>query len=359
MYKIYPLITAILLSAIGRAPIGQINKSPGGFSFDPITPPSSSSFSSLSEPEPEVPQGDDYFSCDIYGPFQMGGNNFDVTFNYRVKTINQSIVERMRLLDSDGNIVYVSTKTSRFYQDNALLSVTFTVPISMYLGYSVLTIRFEVLAKSTYSVIASYGTHFYPVSVPDVSYIYLKGNVYETPVTGFFGDGNTMQEINERFDFRTVEDYLNVDYYYRLNIKDIYFLYESWYPIWCTAANLRFEDHDNLFPYMTHDEANNIVLPLKFKMKGAKINLTFVNKYYVNKRTLQISDTYYEGFALTSDFYLPINGKSAFNGKTLYLDIIEMGMCKLSASFPIHYLVDKSLVGLCDDGKYCIGGGSR
>ena len=92
---------------------------------------------------------------------------------------------------------------------------------------------------------------------------------------------------------------------------------------------------------------------------GAYIYFQFKNAFYINKRTLQISSTYRNGFVLTNDFYLPINGRSKFNGKQLYLILNGIGLDNISTTIPIRYDTSKSLVGVCTDGDYCIIGGTR
>ena len=352
MIKVCSLVATVLLSSI----IGPINT--------PLVRPiidDSSRFSFISDiiiPNP-VPQGVNYFNCQAYGPFTIGGPDISATFDYRLNITDQDIIERIRLLNSNSSVVHASSKPSRSYANNALLSVTFTIPIHDYLTNDGLTIKFEILNKSTREIIATHSATFYPVTEPSVSYVYLKQNVYETRNIGFYGDQTTMRGVTEKYDFRSIDDYLDIDYYYRMDLKNLFFRYESAFPLQCNSINLRFEDRDNLFPFVNHDSAKNIVLPLKLVKNGTKVNLKFNKTFYINKRTLQISDTYHNGFVTTQEFYLPINGKKRFNNKTLYLDIDGLGKSQLSTSFPIHYFVDKSLVGASNDGIHHIGGGSR
>ena len=72
-----------------------------------------------------------------------------------------------------------------------------------------------------------------------------------------------------------------------------------------------------------------------------------------------MSDHYINGYVLTNDFYLPINGRKKFNQKQLYFDLNQIGYDGLTTSIPLKYDVDKSLVGTCTDGDYCIVGGKR
>lgn len=366
MFKIISLFLAICITTIITTPNEPMKGKPGfsfiggdssiGLSIEPDPSfPSSSSISSSIDTSTYI----DYFNCpQVYGPFRVGDYNFDATFEYRAKIANQNIIERIRIFNSSNSVVHGASKAMKRYENNELNSVTFEIPIRDYLTYNGITIHFEILNESR-AILKSYSASLFPVTSPDLSYIYLKNNVYETESLGFYGDGEDMREAKELFDFTTIEDYIDVDYYYRLDIKSVRFRYESVFYLSYTSAYLVFEDRDNLFPYMTHDSSGTVAIRLQIYKNGDYYYLKYENKFYVNKRTLQVSDSYRNGFALSSDFYLPVNGRKAFNDKTLYFAFAGVGESRLTVTFPLHYSIDKSLVGLCTDGLHCIGGGSR
>ena len=362
MFKIISLFSAICLSAIITMPARPTKVVDPGFSLiggdglpSLIEPPS------LSEPisSEEASSYEDYFNCpSVYGPFHVGDPDFNATFEYRLNIPNQTIIERIRVLNSNNTVVYGASKPSKTYADNALNSVSFTIPIRDYLTYQGLTLKFEILNKDRI-LMREYFATFYPVTTPELSYIYLKNNAYQTNSIAFYGDGVTLREGKELFDFRELGDYIDVDYYYRLDLNSLCFDYESVFSLMYSSMNLIFEDRDHLFPYLTHDGSENVSLKLQIYKKDSHYHFKYENKFYINKRTLQVSDSYRQGFVLTSDFYLPINGKKLFNGKTMYLAFNKLGQSEITVSFPLHYSIDKSLVGLCNDGKHCVGGGSR
>ena len=72
-----------------------------------------------------------------------------------------------------------------------------------------------------------------------------------------------------------------------------------------------------------------------------------------------MSNIYRNGFVISKDFYLPINGRSRFNGKQIFFVLEGLGNDNISTSFPLRYDVTSSLVGVCTDGDYCIVGGRR
>ena len=299
-----------------------------------------------------------YFSCPTYGPFIVGDPDFDVTFTYRIFGPSRRIMERLRIFSPSGSVLHTSRKTDRDYVEDSLETVTFTMPIKDYLTNKGLTFKFEILNRPSNTILCEYGTTFYPAENVNPTVQELKSGVYETKSIGFYGDGETIKNINERFDFTTIGDYLDIDYYYRLNIKDIFFKYQSSLPFSCDEVNLRFEDRENLFPYMPHNNYE-VTIPLTTTFGKEKVTMSYKNRFFVNKRTLQLSTSSAAGFTLSNYFYLPINGKKIFNNKLLYLDVVGVGVSKITASFPIRYVADRSLVGLCGDSDYYVEGGVK
>ncbi len=361
MNKVFPLIASFLISALSY--FGPIDIDEGdkpnarpSMSFVPIDPSivssSSSSLSFSSQIQADV------FNCNRYGPFHLNGDNFDATFNYTLYSVDsQRIIERVRLLDKNGNVVSASSKASKNYTKGTSTSVTFAIPIRDYLTIDGLTLYFEILNSSNYSVIKRYQSTFYPVVNGMVSYNVLKNSIYTSKSFGFCGNGSSMEDTKEKYDFRTMGEYLNVDYYYELDLSKNYFKYPNTYVLSYQSITLRFNDSGNQFPFLTHQNNGDILLPLSLYKKDDKVVFSFKNMFYVHKKTLQISDTYRQNYAVTNRFFLPINGMSRFNGKTLYIDIVGLGQSELSTTIPLRYIVGKSLMGLSRDGEnYIVGG---
>lgn len=369
MYKIFPLLVATILAAIGGT--GAQPNRLGGFSFDfggisgkisAHSNPNIGSFvASASRVEISFPEDEynDYFQCPIYGPFNVGDPDFDATFKYRADIENQDIIERLRIINSLNRVVSAQSHPSIHYFDNELIETTFTIPIHDYLTNEGITIKFEIVNKKTYSVLKEYSTTLYPITVPSLSSNYLKSNSYQSNPIAFCGDGTQMKEIYETIDFTYIGDYLDADYYYRLNIKYLYFYYRSDLSLSYNNIAMRFNDNENLFPYFAHDANNNVVIPLKTSISRSKVTLDYLHSFYTNKRTLQSSDNYRPGFVSTKDLYLPINGRKTFNYKQIYIDFYEFGKSQITVSFPVRYIADKALIGVCSDGGYCVSGGSK
>ena len=388
MRKIFTLLTASILSSVSGNPIFNAFGKPerSSFSFfislskgfpdlssyaelsigESLTPfepgsslfyfaSSSSLFSSSSEPVIES----DYFSSPRYGPFDIGiAPNVGVTFTYELNTISsQTIIERVRLF-RNGSLVTAVTNGSFSYTKGTRKDVSFTVPIGDYWTTNGLEIRFEIM-NASYSVIKSYSAPFYPPKNSQISASTLKSGIYTSNSLGFYGDGQQMRELREIFDFRNIGDYIDNDYYYRLDISRNSFLYPNDYAFTYKSAKLRFNDSGYVFPYYTHQSNDDIEIPLNLRKSGDRIIFEFSNFFYVNKRTLEVSDTYQPDWTVTPYFYLPVNGRKKLNGKMMYFELSELGYDKISTTIPLRYELDRTIIGVCSDGDFCVIGGDR
>ena len=328
-YKVLSLIVPLVISSIINLPLKS--------GFDAPKARISSKFSLL-PPISEEPTQEDYFDCSTFGPFSLSTvtNGVNVTFTYQLYSFSsQNIIERVRLLNSSNTVVASSSKNSKYYNRGSRNTVTFSLPIRDHLTVNGLTLKFEIVNDSSYSILKAYSSTFYPSSDSYINWMDLKQNPHTSKTLGFYSDGKNMKPLVETIDFTEFGDYLDVDYYYRLVINKNLISYPNECTFRYTSASLTFNDSEMLFPF-------------KFK-----------NTFYVNKRTLQMSNTYMNGFVSSKDFYLPINGRSRFNGKQLYFVLEGLGIDNISTSFPLRYDVASSLVGVCTDGDYCIVGGRR
>ena len=326
-----------------------------------ITPDPGISYSSSTPFISTSTTNEDYFYCDKYGPFSLTNTkDFPATFEYELNSIsNQSIIERIRVFNSNNSVVASSSKAPFSYIRGTRRSVTFTVPFKDYWSASGLTLKFEIVNSSSAAILKAYSATFYPPSKKTVYGPLIKREIYTSKSLGFYSENNQMKEMKETFDFTVLGDYLGVDYYYRLNLLNNYFLYPHNYLLTYYGVSLRFNDDDNLFPYYSHQDNGDVVIPLSLYKSGDTVRFKYLNTFYINKRTLQLSDTYRTGFVSTRDFYLPVNGKRLFNNKQLYIDIDRLGMDQISTSIPIKYDITRSLAGVCTDGEYCVIGGNR
>ena len=352
-YKISFLIIPLVISSIAKIPSFSDFNHPNVVSKPLTFLPIDSSYI--------TPLMEDYFNCDFYGPFSLSNpTNFQASFSYCLHSISsQSIIERVRFFTTSNSLVSAASKTSFYYTKGKDKTVAFNIPIVDCLTKNGLTLKFEIVNASTYSILKTFSATFYPRSESYIPGATLKRNVYTSKSLGFYGNGKELKEAYEIFDFTTFGDYLDVDYYYRLELNKISFRYPNDYSFVYDSAYLWFNDSDNLFPYLTHQSNKDVYIPISLYKSGPYIFFKYNKTFYINKRTLQISDVYRSGFVTTNSFYLPINGRSKFNNKTINFELDGMGLDGISTNISLRYDVSRSLVGICKDGDYCIIGGRR
>ena len=358
-FKIGFVLVPLVISSISTAPyFGKDSYVNAAHSLPLISDPFNSSLSLITSFNDNQL---DYFYCDKYGPFPLDSyNDFSATFEYELNSIiSQSIIERIRLFNSSNSVVASSSKAAIDYQKGQRKTVTFVVPIKNYWSANGLTLKFEIVNSVSRTILKSYSATFYPPSKKSINGSLLKRETYTSKSLGFYGDGEEMKELVEIFDFTTLGDYVGVDYYYRLNLTNNYFLYPQNYLLTYYNVSLRFNDDSYLFPYLTHKDNGDVVIPLSLYKSGNNVHFKYKDTFYISKRTLQISDTYRTDFVSTRDFYLPIDGKRLFNNKQLYIDFDRLGLDGISTSIPIKYDISRSLLGVCTDGEYCVIGGKR
>lgn len=261
----------------------------------------------------------------------------------------------MRLF-KNGSVVAASSKGAFSYTKGQRKSVSFNVALHNYWTFNGLEIRFEIV-NTSYSILKAYATTFNPPTEETVTGYLLKQNLYISNSVGFYGDGSGLKELKDVFDFTGISEYFDEDYYYRLDIGKVFFYYYGANDLPYRSIDLRFNDDELLFPNLHHDANGDIVLPLGLNRNGIKNTFKYRNQFYVNRKTLDISDTYKTGYISTSNFYLPINGLNKFNGKTVYFDISGIGVSGLTTSIPLKYDVNRAYISLCSDGDYCVVGG--
>jgi len=350
-YKSVFVFMPLIVSSLINLPEGQWFKMPN-------YKPSSMSLVPISSLDLQL---DDYFNCDFYGPFSLSNiNDININLTYRLYSVSsQNIIERIRLFDSSNHAVSVSSKATFYYTKGSTKEVSFLLSLEDYLTNNGLTLKFEIINSSTKAVLKTHSASFYPRSESYISGVTLKRNIYTSKSLGFYGDGLNINEAYETFDFTNFGDYLDIDYYYRLGIDKVSFDYPNSYDFTFEYAYLWFNDDQNLFPYYKHQNNGDIYIPITLYKQGNKIRFKYAKNFYINKRTLQISDVYRSGFVATRDFYLPVNGKNKFNNKQLCFELHNMGLDGLSTSIYLRYDVSQSLVGVCKDSDYCIIGGRK
>ena len=351
MRKLLPFLLITFLTSCSSSPKSKNALNASSQAPSPATSPYPNSLSK---------GGADYFASDIYGPFSVGDPDFDAKFTYRADIDNQKIMERLLLCDISGD-PYVSTNHAPFnYTNRALIETTFTIPIHRYLTDKGLTLKFQILNSSSMQVLKSYSVSIYPCVQAGWTYEEYMRGLYITRNIGFYGNGKSLQGITEAYYFHHIGEYIDNDYYYRLDLNNNYMNYDSLFELTYDAINLKFEDSENAFPSLKHDSKKNVVIPLKATVDDeATARFSIKNALYVNKLTLEMADSYQEGYIKTHDLYFPINKRDQLNEKMMYMEFVNYGKSKVNMTFPMQYLCGQPYIGSSANSHYFVVGGVK
>ena len=353
MRKLLPVLFIVFLTSCSSK-VPQANEQSGVFNSAP------SSITSSPYPNYSYKSGADYFSSDIYGPFNVGDPDFDATFTYRADIENQQIVECFLLCDMSGD-PYVATNHAPFYYSNRqTIETTFTIPIHRYLTEKGVILKFQILSHPSRQVLKNYSVRIYPCLQAGWTYEEYMRGLYITRGIGFYGDGKGLKEVTEAYYFHHIGEYIDNDYYYKLDLENNYMNYDSKFPLTYESIKLRFLDREGVFPKFKHDSNKNIVIPLKATVDDeATARFSIKNALYVNRLTLEMSDSYQKGWSKTRDLYFPINQRNKMNNKQMYIDFVNYGKSKVNMTFPLEYICGEPLLGNSANGHYYVTGGVK
>lgn len=184
----------------------------------------------------------------------------------------------------------------------------------------------------------------------------LENALYENEKIGFQIVENQVIYKTEKYDFRGFPSELLSENYYRLELNQFYFVYESEKDFAYEKAFLSFEDPFDVFPLLEEDNERKIV-PLKVNtLTDAKMQISF-DKLYVEENYLWMSSTYKDGLASSKYFYLPLNAQEELFGLELRLSIIKAGDGQSDFHFDFEFYFGNNLFGDCHSSDFCLVGG--
>lgn len=184
----------------------------------------------------------------------------------------------------------------------------------------------------------------------------LENRIYVNDKIGFQIVENEIFYKNEQYDFRGFLDELISDKYYRLELEQFYFVYESEKQFSYEKAFVTFEDPSNVFPLLEEDDGQKAI-PLKvYTLNDNKIQILF-DKLYVEENYLWMSSTYKDGLTISPYFYLPLNAQEKLFGLNLRLVITNAGEEQNDFYFDFEFYFGNNLFGDCQTSDFCLIGG--
>lgn len=300
-----------------------------------------------------------FVSTSTIGPFEARGSDVSITFNYSSSSNQNFVASYFGVGLRSGN--YTSTQSSKAINliANTNYKITYNLPISNYLSNKGMYIYIKFFNYSTGKVLFEKEICLYPSSHSSINPNNYKQQPYISNTVAFSFISSLATEITEYFDFKELLDYVDVDNYYKFSFGNSKFTYDAMRKISYGKIELIFDDVNTCFPFYKKEQDGLIHIPLKLKTSFKNISFSFSKGFYVNPVTLEMSDSYREGFVLTNDFYFPINKREYVDGYIFTIDAQDVGLDKINFKYDMKLDISREYVGTQYSSDAYIKGGIR
>ena len=299
---------------------------------------------------------DEYFyTSDYYGPFDGSNNetiklyfkncnpNHYLTIEYfNAATYAKLSQENYKLADIMGfsdNCSYTLRVKNKMYQEG--IGIQFTINDGDSLTFDRKLI------------------HLYPTENKTIYSFQYVNNPYVAS-NRFFKIGKDRVYQSETIQFLDTIDYLTNDKYNAIDISEIKFTYDKDIPLINANKNknLTVYDYQNVY---TNIIKNNYAfnIPVECVKNGNEISLRFLNTFYYNPITLDMSFIARDGYLPTDKFYIPKYGLKSLENDAFILNLQNFGYSKTNIVIPLSFIKDKNFSGMCGDSNYCVVGGIK
>ncbi len=300
-----------------------------------------------------------FVTTDKIGPFDARSADVPITFIYYSKSNQTNIASFFGVGLNSGNYTYTQSSRARDLIKDVQYDITYNLPLSNYLSSKGMYFYIKFYNYSTNKILFQSEALIYPVS-----YSYIKPNDYRTipyiskDLSFQFIESFTYNK-HEAFVFDGLLDYVNVDNYYKFSFNNSHFTYEGSNKLTYKNAELVINDVNNCFPYLRKREDDLIHIPIKINKLFSTVSFSFKNSFYINSTTLEVSDTYIDGFVLTNDLYFPVNKKELMDGYIFTIKVEELGMDKISFDYDMKLDLSRNYIGTKGTGDSYVKGGIR
>lgn len=281
----------------------------------------------------------------------------DETIKYRIsfsniKTRNVVITCRYSMLNNSWKELYTGIFTER----TAVGEFTFSHPFQS-LGYDI-DVRIMVKEGSYNLINKTHVAKTYDEKILNRSNIVNRRfTTSDCIYTYTHTEGSKYN--HESYLFSGLDSPYALNYGYVLNLTKFNFTFSFPYyeEFTSTKAVLYIKNYNHVFDDMDPDPVTqNVTLPLRAKQNPRSLAYYFYfkEKYYVDPLTQRMSKEYKEGYVNTSFFFFPKDFAITSNNYSFTLALGDVGYAKNYSSLGFSISTDKSLVGLCGEGTYCV-----
>lgn len=177
-----------------------------------------------------------------------------------------------------------------------------------------------------------------------------------SPGTGFIvNDAGNISTYTDTYNFKNFNESYTPTYYHNISLDN--------YQIVKTNNAMQNFSADSISLYLTNREGvfdnmpgnhNYMIVPLSIYSNGTKSYLKLKNFYYVNPKTLLMSEEYKVGYVSTGHIYFPHNEmkyQGEYEGRIIFSHI-NGGQSNLTYKFSLN--AELNLLGDCIESEYCV-----
>ena len=295
-----------------------------------------------------------------FGPITGEVDEVEITYTYSVNTTYQRLISSFAYGRSSSEIFSASSKPSHSAVPNQTYTATFTYNARDYFDGKPMYFRVRLVERGTLTstTVIERSCTIYPPGNDNVNVNQYIKKYWNSKPLGFRIQNNELIELADVYVFFNTLDYLNLDYYYRLDLSSFNFINGN-DNFSYASAELIFFDDDNLFRFYSKRDDGYIHIPLRIIQNEGNISVRYARSFYVHPKTLDMSDVRISGYVGTAYFYFPVNGLEKMINYQFVLKINEFSMNKTNLQITLDYDTTQRLIGPCSISDYCIVGGLR
>ena len=297
-----------------------------------------------------------FVNSEVVGPYKRYQDDVDVVFTCEYYGYNYAtLTESISYINAVTNKVHYKIN----YESHTVCdgdTYTFSFPMRLRNNFNDYGARISITISSDNRVLFNDEGYVKPVAKNSSEQVISSSNYrFTTEGLSFYVKDSEIISLNDDIIFDLNKMNLDHEYYYKLDLSKLSFSYNN-NKIPYKEAYLTFNDYNQIFKYLDHDQNNLVKIPLSLSVWNKKVSMSLKGPYYVNPISFDIATQELEGFTYSPYFLLPKNMKDQFDTSNFTLHLAGLGNAGFNLKCTLNYTCDKTLIGPCMTSDYCVIG---
>ena len=293
------------------------------------------------------------------GPFYSGASNTTFTIKYISSVGYSNIVDTFQYGKTSTTISYSSSSAVHSVVAGREYTFSWTFPGNQVVNNGKLFLRISIKDRDTSTNLFDRSTDIYAATQEELYVNAMSQKSKNYPYLTFKITNSSPVRYSDALGFSQTLDFIDVDYYYKLDLSSFSFLYRG-NGLMYDSAEIIFNDLNNVFKNHSKEGDGLIHIPLTLYLENTTdVKAKLARGYYVKPKTLEISDMRLTSYIPTNYFFFPINKLEQMNNYSFLIRIMGIGYNKTNIRLSLDYDVSRRLLGNCYNSEYCIVGGIK